>query len=357
MAEITEKNRLSVLVIRLSAIGDVIMASGIAQAIREKHPDAHITFLSEPLCAKLLQETEAVDEIIVLPRAELSQLLKEKKYLKWYRRVVELSKQLQQRNFHWALDTQGLLKSGIWARLSGAKRRVGLGSKELSHLFMTEQVSRPADDPLISSEYRKLMRHLQLPEKRALIGVNEQTEKLATEKRRTVCKNQQYMVFCPFTTRPQKHWVDENWIDLANRVFQQYKMPSIILGGPANKARAHEMSKQSEHLVSLAGETNLLESASVIYQAQALIGVDTGMTHLAHNHQQPAVCLFGSTRPYLDADNPNAKVIYHDYSCSPCRRKPTCGGEFGCMTSITPEEVVNELMVLFPPEQRLDIHE
>jgi heptosyltransferase-1 len=58
--------------------------------------------------------------------------------------------------------------------------------------------------------------------------------------------------------------------------------------------------------------------------------------------ERPTLCLFGSTRPYLDTGRERARVIYHALDCSPCKRKPTCGGSFDCMRAITPEQVMTE---------------
>ena len=67
---------------------------------------------------------------------------------------------------------------------------------------------------------------------------------------------------------------------------------------------------------------------------------------MGHAFQVPTLCLFGSTRPYLDPDNPRGKVIYLNKFCAPCRRRPTCGGSFHCMGDISPERVVQEFLAL-----------
>ena len=54
----------------------------------------------------------------------------------------------------------------------------------------------------------------------------------------------------------------------------------------------------------------------------------------------PTVALFGSTRPYTDADTPHTTLVYEDLSCAPCRRHPTCGGQFNCMRALTVERVL-----------------
>ena len=319
------------------------MASGLIPSLRSKFPEAKIMWLAEPVGASLLKETKALDDVIVLPRQKLGQLWSEKKYRQWWQLFSAFRKTLKEKNIDWALDTQGLLKSAVWAKISGAKYRIGLGSKEGSQLFMHEVLNRPADDPQISSEYRLLMSHLDLPLERANLGVLSETSQKVKTLLAEKGISDRYFVLCPFTTRPQKHWLADRWPVLADKLFQEYGIKSVILGGPADRQNAENMVAQSENLISVAGVTNLIESTAIIYQASALIGVDTGMTHIAHIKQQPAICLFGSTRPYLDADNPNAKVIYHDYSCSPCRRNPTCDGRFDCMSSISIDEVLNEL--------------
>ena len=93
-------------------------------------------------------------------------------------------------------------------------------------------------------------------------------------------------------------------------------------------------------MVSLAGRTSLIQVAAVMQQAALVVGVDTGLTHLGIALRRPTLALFGSTRPYLDPDFEQARVLYEPMACSPCRRRPTCGGEFTCMRAHTPERVL-----------------
>jgi heptosyltransferase-1 len=96
-------------------------------------------------------------------------------------------------------------------------------------------------------------------------------------------------------------------------------------------------------IVNLVGQTNLAEAAAVIRHAGAVIGVDTGLTHMGIAFARPTVAIFGSTCPYSVTGRDNARVIWLGLSCSPCRRKPTCGGAFTCLRDITAEHVLAEL--------------
>jgi len=100
-------------------------------------------------------------------------------------------------------------------------------------------------------------------------------------------------------------------------------------------------------LINLAGKTSLLEAIAIIDSSTAVIGVDTGLTHIGIAKDKPTVALFGSTRPYLNPDSDKARVIYEDMSCAPCRRNPTCNGQFTCMRNLTAEKVLHALDEVF----------
>ena len=88
-------------------------------------------------------------------------------------------------------------------------------------------------------------------------------------------------------------------------------------------------------------------SASLVKQAVAVIGVDTGLTHMGIAAGIPTVALFGSTCPYLETGRDNVRVIYHGLQCAPCKRRPPCAGRFDFMVGITPDEALsafNELV-------------
>lgn len=154
-----------------------------------------------------------------------------------------------------------------------------------------------------------------------------------------------YVVICPFTTRPQKHWFEERWADLAARLHQELGLPVLMLGGPADREAAARIAQRTATvgpgLTDLAGGTSLLQAAALIEASRLVIGVDTGLSHMGIAFGRPTLLLFGSTRPYLDTGRANARVLYHPLTCSPCKRRPTCGGSYDCMRRIGVDEVLS----------------
>ncbi len=332
---------MKVLLIRLSAIGDLVFAAPVARALRRRHPAAHIAWLTEPAGQPLLAAHPDVDEVIVWPRGEWARLWRERRWRALARAVAGFRRELRGRGFDLAVDLQGLLKSGLWAWLSGAPERIGLGSREGSARFMTRVLPKGGDVRQIGSEYRYLAERLgwDTSDFAPLAPVDPAS---AARAGRLLAAHgltpRRYAVFCPFTTRPQKHWFDAHWRALAAALAQR-GLAVAVLGGPGDRAAARALCEGSG-LIDLTGRTTLPEAAALIRDSALLVGVDTGLTHMGTAWRRPTVCLFGSTRPYLTTPSPRTHVIYHDLPCAPCRRHPTCGGRFDCLRGITPDEVL-----------------
>lgn len=331
-----------ILLIRLGAIGDVVMASGLLPALRETYPQARIDWLTEEFNADLLRHNPRLDRLHLWPRRRWRELRRTGRYRQFAREVFDLVRALREERYDLVLDLQGLLKSGIWAWLSGGRRRLGLGSREGSQCLMTETVDRRVKNALIGSEYRKLAEFLGAPPAAfALdIAVADADRAQAAELLRTAGVEGDYAAIAPFTTRPQKHWFDERWAELAQELAAR-GWPVVMLGGPGDRERARAIhGLAGGRMIDLAGQTHLGLSAALIERARLLVGVDTGLTHLGIALGAPTLALFGSTRPYSDTGRRNARVLYEKLDCSPCRRRPTCGGSYDCMRRHTPDSVL-----------------
>jgi heptosyltransferase-1 len=338
-----------ILIIRLSAIGDVVMASGLIPALQSLWPDSRLSWLAEPAGASLLRENPHLDQVLVWPRAEWASLWRQRHYRHWGRRVSEFMGSLRAQRFDLAIDAQGLLKSALWARASGAARRIGIGSREGSGRLMTEVLEPRRDDPRIGSEYRQLAEHLGAATERFRMDLPVSNETVASTRAllTDVGLEGPYIAFAPFTTRPQKHWFEDRWSALALRLAAELGLPGLMLGGPESREAGARISAAAEgRLTDLVGRTTLPQSVAVIAGSQLLIGVDTGLTHMGIARGVPTLALFGSTRPYLETPYAGAQVLYEPLICSPCRRHPTCAGTFTCMRLHTVEKVATAATAL-----------
>ena len=330
-----------ILIIRLSAIGDVIMASPLIEAFQRTFPHASISWLVEEPAKAILEANENLHEIIVWERSKWRRLIREKRLLSLFCEVVGFIRHLRRQHFDLVVDAQGLLKSGVWAFLTGAPERIGIGSKEGSRYFMTRVVDRNRASDRVSSQYLLLAEELglELDGFSMNVPVSPEAEKYASDFMESLSSS--YVVLSPFTTRPQKHWIEERWRDLTLWITNEMGMAVVLLGGKGDEVAARRIIPEGRQaLINLVGETSIQQAASIIKHASLLIGVDTGLTHMGFALHVPTIALFGATCPYLDTGGMPGSILYHALECSPCRRSPTCDGDFTCMKAISTKEVV-----------------
>lgn len=332
----------SILIVRLSAIGDVIMASSLIPALKQAYPEARLSWMTGESNAPLLRHNPRLSKVIAWPTNVAQKALKERRYGLAAREFFRAVRTVREDRYDWVIDVQGLLKSGVWTRLARCDWRIGLGSREGSQLIMNRVVSRQSSIDKIGVEHRLLLEALGHPMKEFRMDIAVPSS--AVDSTRSLLAEagirSPFAVLAPFTTRPQKHWFNDRWKDLAARLSTERGLMPVVLGGPGDAPVAAELCAGVPRMVSLAGRTSLIQVAAVMQQAALVVGVDTGLTHLGIALRRPTLALFGSTRPYLDPDFEQARVLYEPMACSPCRRRPTCGGEFTCMRAHTPERVL-----------------
>lgn len=338
-----------ILLIRLSAFGDVVMASGLIRSLRTLWPEAHLAWLAEESLCPLLSAHPELNALHALPYRRWKTQLKKGHWWRTFLEIKAFRRQLQRESFDLAIDLQGLMKSGLWAYWSGAPNRLGLGSREGSQWLMSHTLPRDQKDPRMGKEYRHLARVLGAPDEAFKPDLPApESEIQRTLRAEAHHHGKALALFAPFTTRPQKHWFNDRWVHLAKALSPHYHC--LILGGPAEQAQADALVVAAEgSLASLCGKTTLPECADLIKAARLLIGVDTGLTHLAMAQGTPTLALFGSTCPYWEPLHDRALILYKAEPCSPCHRHPSCGGRFPCMAAHRVEDLLDAVAILTRP--------
>lgn len=334
-------------------MGDIVMSSHLAAGLRSKFPEARICWLAEPQVAPLLEHNPALDSVFIWHKTQWKELLRTRQWGRLLREIRTFTAKLRAEQFSLVVDVQGLFRTRLLAWLSGAKERIGFTSREPGKALMTRLVSKGDDNRLMGSEYFYMLQQLGVATTQLKQAVHLAPEAFAEAA--AVLKSAgtpaPYVVFAPFTTRPQKHWFEDAWIELARMVARDLGFSVVWLGGPTDKPPSAALAAQGGG-VSLAGATSLAVSAAIVAQASLVIGVDTGLTHMGSAFGVPTIALFGATCPYSKTCSDQTIVMYHPLPCSPCRRSPVCDGRFDCMQAITVSEVMQIAVSLLAPEDR-----
>lgn len=346
----------SVLVIRLSARGDILFTSPMVRAIRRTWPQARIAWLGESHTVDLIRHHPELDRVIVWDRAGWKKLLRRGRLVQLAREAAGLVGALRRERFDLVLDLQGVSRSGILAWLTGAPERVGLGSREGSRLLMTRVIPRDRSRLReIAEEYRRMADALGLDTRdfRLEVPLAPPVREWARGQVQALGLEGGYMVAIPFTTRPQKHWFEDRWGELVDRASHELGLRTVVLGGPGDREAMERIRALTPgdpaNTVDLVGVTTLDQAAAIIEGAALVVGVDTGLNHVGIAFDRPTVSLFGSNVPFTDPPTPRTRILLHRLPCVPCKGNPTCNGDFTCMRLITVDEVLEaarEVMAL-----------
>jgi len=330
-------------------MGDIVFSLSFVRALRLASPSARIVWVVDVGLVSLIESQGLVDEVVGLAIPSRGSNSRWRRLAGLLLDVPSIRRTIRSFNATISIDLQGLLKSGLIGWLSGARLRLALNPKEWSHLFSNCVVRLPSLDYRahrpIGSEYRALVArvlgsdYLQAPS----FLVKEEARHSVLFRLGQKVAGRQFVVFAPFTTRPQKHWNPSSWRALAELIHGRLDFDIAVVGGPSDAEVARTIFSMYPWVDVFAGDLSIPESAALISLSSGFVGVDTGMTHIAVCLGGPTVALFGSTSTYNDSLSPSADIVWLELECSPCRRNPTCNGRFECMAGISPAMVFKSL--------------
>ena len=332
----------NIIVIKLSAIGDVIHALPVSYAIKEQFPEAHLTWVVEQAAYAILVDNPYIDEIILFEKAKFRSLGG------FLREIGPFRRRLRTRCYDASLDLQGLFKSAAIAFNAGAKLRIGTANmREGAHL-----VSRPVRgahaEGHIVERYLDVARALGcvVREVRFPVAVSERDAAAADTllMREGVQEGRRFVALAIGANWPNKRWPTEQFAALSDRLYRAHYIPVLVGGGALDETIAQDIMRASEiPPVNLVGRTNLKQLAHIFTRAALVLGGDTGPVHLAAGLRRPTVMLMGPTDanrngPYGQLEN----AIEVDRPCRGCWKR-TCPKGLDCLAAITVDQVAAKI--------------
>lgn len=355
-----------ILIIRLSALGDVIHGLPVLAALRAAMPDAQLDWLVEDRAADLLRGHPLLDRLHVMPRRELKRM----GLVRGLRGPVrELAERLRRENYNTAIDLQGLTKSAVWAGLSRAPERIGFAgrdAREASRFFYNVAVDPEPERHVVRRNLR-LLEPLGVRQPAVEFPVHLPDAAMARGAEiwgRTVAGVAQ-VVMNPGAGWPTKQWPAANFGRLASRLARERGARVALAWGPGEEGLVWEALEAAGAAVGKPGgrasapaeppdplpaepgvymlpRTTFLELGGVLAHAQLYVGGDTGPTHLATALGVPAVALFGASDAKRNAPlgAPTEVIQLDTPPCIPCwQTRCTWKEPLACLTHIQVERV------------------
>ncbi|KZE28869.1 lipopolysaccharide heptosyltransferase I [Crenobacter luteus] len=284
---------MKILIVRTSSMGDLIHTYPALTDLARHFPDARVSWLAEEGFARIAALHPAVETVIPIAWRRWRKSLASPAT---WREIGACRRALRDARFDLVVDMQGLIKSAIPARWA--------------HAPLAGYDAESIREPLASRCYDK-----RYPVSRALPAIERNRQLLgrvfgytpegapvfgiAAGERPAWLPAGDYAVLLHATSRASKEWPEENWVALATRLVEEKGWTAVLpWGNDAEKARAGRLAARIPGALA-APKLNLGEAAALLGHARAVVGVDTGLTHLANALDVPLVGIYTDTEPSL----------------------------------------------------------
>ena len=286
-----------VLFVKLGSIGDIVHTLPALAAVGHALPDAEISWAVESRSAEILRENTLIDNLIEVDTRSLRAGRSVDQILPEIRRQVTGIRKFR---FDVAIDFQGLLKSALIAKLSGAKRRIGFARKELrepaSRVLLNKSVKTDAQIHVIRKNLQLLEGALQIPVPSGFeFPIQTSPGDIAEAGEIAEQAAGHFAILNPAGGWVTKLWHAEKFGMLADRIWEQYGLTSVVATGPKEIDLAKKVEAASRSGKLLLRQPSLKAFYELVRTAKVYVGGDTGPTHLAVAAGAPVVGIFGPT--------------------------------------------------------------
>ena len=340
-----------ILIIKLSALGDIVNAIPVLRGLRRTFPESRIDWGVVREWSDIISHDPDLNDIIIFDRKIIAR--------SWFlpggiKKIIELAKRLRKDKYDWAIDLQGLFISGLFARVSNAKIRIGLvPSREFAEIFYNHKIEASRDMHMVErliTLARKIGVDVSPDDYR--LEIPDESEKFASEFREKFNLNEKdFIIVNPPTTWPTKNYPANHWRTVVSELAKE--IPVVLTGG---KNDAESVGKIIEGLdgkiIDMAGKTDLVQYIGLIAFSAGVVCPDTSAAHIAAASGVPSVVICGPTRPSRTGAYRLGTHILSPVPCQGCLRRKLCPN-FICMESIDPETVIDSARKII--EARVDL--
>jgi heptosyltransferase-1 len=346
---------MQILIVRLGSLGDIVHALPVAAAIRRHHPRVRLDWLVDARYSAILDLVPAVDRRIVISPASLLRADRpgHPADVRFAGRlgVMAAIRWLRRQQYDAALDLQGLIKSAVLARASGAARVVGF---ERGHLrepqarrFYTEAIVPSAPAGHVVSKNLSMLSALGMQAPALLEFPIEVPFSPALEAVRSRLREagggQGYALLNPGAAWPNKRWPADRLGAVALELKKVHGLASVVCWGPREEELAQRIVAASGGSAIATPPTGVGDLVALARDAAVVVSGDTGPLHLAAAAGAPIVALFGPTDPARNGPWSEDDISLSRFADCVCHYERRCRRERPCIEEITVEDVLGAI--------------
>ncbi len=345
---------MNLLLVRLGSLGDIVHALPVAAALRERYPDARLDWLVDARHSAILDLVSIVDRRIVISPS--GPLRRDRPGHPGDRQfagrlgVLSAVRWLRQQRYDAAVDLQGLIKSAVLARSTGAGRVIGFDTAHLrerqARAFYTETVVPQAGTHVVSKNLAALPAlGVEIPATpRFPIDIPFSP---AFEAIRPLIALDGgapgYALINPGAAWPNKRWPADRFGAVAAALEQRHGLRAVVSWGPGEESLARAVVDASSGAAAVAPPTGIGDLLAIARGAVLAVSGDTGPLHLAAAVGTPVVAVFGPTDPGRNGPWSSEDVSLSRFTDCVCHYERRCRRQRPCIDEITIEDVLGAI--------------
>lgn len=351
MSSLADQSFERILVLKPSAVGDIVHALPVLVKLRERYPAARIDWLIRPENADLVRYHPALSSVVLFDRRRFARFGRD-----WSATtgMLKLLSTIRAAKYDLVVDLHGQLRSALFAVASGAPNRVGFErTREGAWLVYTHHIALPTREVHAADRYLWLGNVLGFDAERPDFTIHLPPlfdERVRGLLQRHALTGRPLAVLVPGTVWETKHWRIEGFADVANHLLRR-GFGVALAGVSKDRPRCQQIALLATGARDFSGQTSIGEMAALVRRAALCVTNDSGSMHLAAALDRPVVSVFGPTNPVLTGPygRPQA-VVQAGVPCSPCylRKLARCAHQHVCMHEVTAAMVIERIERVLP---------
>jgi len=320
-----------ILVIQLRQMGDVLLCTPALRALRKKFAGARIAFLVDKNFEPLLRLNPDLNEVIARdpgqPFESISTVSKVRKF------KPDL-----------VIDYLANPRSTLITILSGAKTTLSYANKRRSFFYT---IKAEPSGAYVGEEKLSLLKPLGIESadlELTFIFPEESSERVRNLLAKSGISEKDFLVSLDlFHKRPARQWPVENFLEIADRLAENFSAKVVITCLPENRARAEQAISKARQKHAIASELDLFALAALIKRAKLFLGGDAGTKHIAVSQKTPSFTILGPSGLQWTPDSLLHRTASIDLDCRPCEEHVCPQPEHLCQTRLTPDLVWEQM--------------
>ena len=353
-----------ILIIQLGDIGDVVWTIPSLLSVRAAYPEAKLSILVREMCAELLQAEPYLHRIFQVRSYPGGLFEKTKEQIRF---IADLRRE----QIDLAIDLRSGDRGAFAAWLTGAPLRASLLYRDVSiwRNFVFNRLVRPVNENIrltygAAEQSLRIIRGIGIPAvtdipvlhvaDKAIISAIQLLKRLVPAWGNDIRLQDRFVTLNPFSRWPYKEWDIDRWLPVAEALFAECGLITVVIGSASEKSRAQDLVDKTAGMVfNAAGETTLAALAALLSLSRLHMGVDSAAPHIAAAVGIPTVTIYGPSdwRDWAPVGKKH-RVISSDMSCAPCHRKGCDGQGFSrCLEDLSAETVKKVILSAVLPHQ------